>query len=119
MGAGRKELPNDVTHLKGIRLLDGPVTAASLIYRNNYIDICSLCWSPKDNSREFDGLGQLNFRALMYGKEKGHGGKGNIFIWASGNGGLANDHCGADGYVNSIYTVATGAVTKLGLWTFN
>ncbi|MBN3316322.1 PCSK4 convertase, partial [Atractosteus spatula] len=59
------------------------------------------------------------FERLVMSHIKGHGGKGNIFIWASGNGGLANDHCGADGYVNSIYTVATGAVTKLGLWTFN
>ncbi|XP_068781307.1 uncharacterized protein [Struthio camelus] len=39
----------------------------------------------------------------------GHSGRGNIFIWASGNGGLANDCSGVDGYVNSIYTGAKDA----------
>lgn len=27
---------------------------------------------------------------------------------------MHSDHCGADGYVNSIYTVAIGAVTQTG-----
>ncbi|CAB1333658.1 unnamed protein product, partial [Coregonus sp. 'balchen'] len=44
----------------------------------------------------------------------GRGGKGSIFVWASGNGGLVNDHCGADGYVNSVYSIAIGAVTHTG-----
>nr|XP_029498237.1 PC3-like endoprotease variant B [Oncorhynchus nerka] len=44
----------------------------------------------------------------------GRGGKGSIFVWASGNGGLVNDHCGADGYVNSVYSIAIGAVTHMG-----
>ena len=35
-------------------------------------------------------------------------------MWASGNGGLVNDHCGADGYVNSVYSIAIGAVTHMG-----
>ncbi|GCB65051.1 hypothetical protein scyTo_0000370 [Scyliorhinus torazame] len=48
----------------------------------------------------------------------GRNGKGSIFIWASGNGGLLRDHCGADGYVNSIFTVAVGAVSNFGLSTF-
>ncbi|KYO41385.1 hypothetical protein Y1Q_0006214 [Alligator mississippiensis] len=47
----------------------------------------------------------------------GHRGKGNIFIWASGNGGLANDHCSTDSYANNIYTVAIGAITNLSLTT--
>lgn len=35
-------------------------------------------------------------------------------MWASGNGGLQLDHCGADGYVNSIYSIAIGAVSPTG-----
>lgn len=35
-------------------------------------------------------------------------------MWAAGNGGMHHDHCGADGYVNSIYTIAIGAVTQTG-----
>ena len=39
---------------------------------------------------------------------QGRDGKGSIFMWAAGNGGR-DDSCAADGYVNSIYTVAIGA----------
>ncbi|XP_072433688.1 PC3-like endoprotease variant B isoform X1 [Chiloscyllium punctatum] len=106
----------------GIRILDGKVTdaleAASLTYNNNYIDIYSCCWGPKDNGRNFDGPRLLTTKALQEGAEKGRNGKGSIFIWASGNGGFSKDHCGADGYVNSIFTVAVGAVSSLGLNTF-
>lgn len=45
---------------------------------------------------------------------QGRRGKGSIFVWAAGNGGLQHDHCGADGYVNSIYTIAIGAITQTG-----
>ncbi|XP_032878496.1 PC3-like endoprotease variant B [Amblyraja radiata] len=106
----------------GIRILDGKVTdaleAAALTYKNNYIDIYSCCWGPKDNGRKLDGPGKLTSKAIREGAEKGRNGKGNIFIWASGNGGMLEDHCGADGYVNSIFTVAVGAVSNLGLSTF-
>ncbi|XP_078401724.1 PC3-like endoprotease variant B isoform X2 [Cetorhinus maximus] len=106
----------------GIRLLDGRVTdaleAASLTYNNNYIDIYCCCWGPKDNGKKLDGPKTLAKKALQEGAEQGRNGKGNIFIWASGNGGLLKDHCGADGYVNSIFTVAVGAVSNFGLSTF-
>ncbi len=39
-------------------------------------------------------------------------------MWAAGNGGMHHDHCGADGYVNSIYTIAIGAVSQTGKPTF-
>lgn len=45
---------------------------------------------------------------------QGRRGKGSIFVWAAGNGGTQRDHCGADGYVNSIYTIAIGAVVRTG-----
>ncbi|XP_069747211.1 PC3-like endoprotease variant B isoform X3 [Narcine bancroftii] len=106
----------------GIRLLDGKVTdaleAAALTYKNNYIDIYICCWGPKDNGRKLEGPRKLTVKALKEGAEKGRNGKGNIFIWASGNGGLFSDHCGADGYVNNIFTVAVGAVSYLGLSTY-
>ena len=35
-------------------------------------------------------------------------------MFSSGNGGLFGDSCAFDGYVNSIYTIAIGAVTKTG-----
>ncbi|XP_017538629.1 PC3-like endoprotease variant B [Pygocentrus nattereri] len=102
----------------GIRLLDGSVTdsmeATALTYNNDFIHIYICCWGPRDNGAEMAGPGTLTEKALHLGTRKGRGGKGSIFVWAAGNGGMMNDHCGADGYVNSIYTIAIGAVTHTG-----
>nr|CUU98671.1 hypothetical transcript [Hymenolepis microstoma] len=45
-------------------------------------------------------------------EERGRNGLGNIFVWASGNGGRRGDSCAADGYVSSIYTLAVSSVTE-------
>ena len=44
----------------------------------------------------------------MYGR----GGKGNIFVWASGNGGRYGDNCNCDGYTNSIYTISISSTSE-------
>ncbi|XP_033497135.2 proprotein convertase subtilisin/kexin type 4-like [Epinephelus lanceolatus] len=102
----------------GIRLLDGTVTdameATALTFNIHFIDIYVCSWGPRDNGAEMDGPHTLTAQALRLGTHKGRGGKGSIFVWASGNGGMQRDHCGADGYVNSIYNIAIGAVSQLG-----
>jgi len=40
----------------------------------------------------------------------GRNGKGSIYIWASGNGRASSDTCNYDGYANSRFTIAIGAV---------
>ncbi|XP_077976879.1 neuroendocrine convertase 2-like [Glandiceps talaboti] len=104
--------------LGGIRLLDGPVTdaieAAALSYHNNIIDIYSCCWGPTDDGETFEGAGEEAMAAIEGGITKGRDGRGNIYVWASGNGGLTDDDCAADGYVSSIYTIAIGAITGQG-----
>ena len=45
---------------------------------------------------------------------QGRDGKGNIYVWAAGNGGTYFDSCAADGYVNSIYTIAVGSADQNG-----
>ena len=37
-----------------------------------------------------------------------------MFTWAAGNGGDYYDSCAADGYVQSIYTIAVGAYDQIG-----
>ncbi|XP_047216991.1 furin-like protease kpc-1 [Girardinichthys multiradiatus] len=102
----------------GIRLLDGNVTdameATALTYNMHFIDIYVCSWGPRDNGAEMDGPHHLTERALRLGTHKGRHGKGSIFVWAAGNGGMQKDHCGADGYVNSIHTIAIGAITQTG-----
>ena len=45
---------------------------------------------------------------------QGRNGKGSIYVWAAGNGGDVGDTCAADGYVQSIYTIAIGSVASDG-----
>ena len=40
--------------------------------------------------------------------------KGTIYVWAAGNGGGYQDSCAADGFVNSIYTIAVGSADQNG-----
>ena len=54
-------------------------------------------------------------RALKDGVEEGRGGKGSIFVWASGNGGKYLDNCNADGYTTSIYTLSVSSASENGL----
>ncbi|CAL8375620.1 unnamed protein product [Arctogadus glacialis] len=45
---------------------------------------------------------------------KGRGGRGSIFVWASGNGGREQDNCNCDGYTNSIYTLSISSSSQYG-----
>ena len=51
-------------------------------------------------------------------KFQGRNGLGSIFVWATGNGGLTDDDCNADGYTTSVYTVSIGAISDHGLSTY-
>lgn len=57
----------------------------------------------------------LCYRAFINGVTNGRGGKGSIFIWASGNGGKHTDSCNCDGYANSIFTISISSATQAGL----
>ncbi|PBC28818.1 Neuroendocrine convertase [Apis cerana cerana] len=63
-----------------------------------------------------DGLvnDRVEGEALGYKPELGRDGKGSIYVWASGNGGLKSDDCGCDGYVGSVYTIAVGSASQTG-----
>jgi subtilisin family serine protease/subtilisin-like proprotein convertase family protein len=99
----------------GVRMLDGGVSdyveAAALGLNQQHIDIYTASWGPDDTGAEFDGPGKLAAKTMKHGVEKGRGGLGNIYVWASGNGGIG-DSCGADGYVSSIYTLAISSVSS-------
>ena len=102
----------------GIRMLDGDVTdsveAAALSYRPDYIDIYTSSWGPNDDGRTIEGPSVRTQQALANGVAHGRGGKGSIFLFASGNGGYA-DSCNCDGYTNSAYTVTIGGIGGSGV----
>lgn len=102
----------------GVRMLDGDVTdaveARSLALNPQHIDIYSASWGPDDDGKTVDGPGQLATRAFVEGIKNGRGGKGSVFVWASGNGGRDQDNCNCDGYTNSIWTLSISSATEKG-----
>ncbi|KAL4227338.1 Proprotein convertase subtilisin kexin type [Mactra antiquata] len=102
----------------GVRMLDGDVydavEATSLSHNRSHIDIYSASWGPDDDGRVVDGPGDLAKKAFIDGVRMGRGGKGSIFVWASGNGGNQKDSCNCDGYTNSIYTLSISSISQHG-----
>ncbi|XP_078286023.1 furin-like [Rhinoraja longicauda] len=102
----------------GVRMLDGEVTdaveAQSLNMYPQHIDIYSASWGPEDDGKTVDGPAKLAQAAFFKGITQGRGGRGSIFVWASGNGGRERDSCNCDGYTNSIYTLSISSTTQNG-----
>uniref|UniRef100_A0A674MXZ5 Furin (paired basic amino acid cleaving enzyme) a n=1 Tax=Takifugu rubripes TaxID=31033 RepID=A0A674MXZ5_TAKRU len=102
----------------GVRMLDGEVTdmveAQSLSLNPQHIDIYSASWGPEDDGKTVDGPAKLAKEAFLRGVTEGRGGRGSIFVWASGNGGRERDNCNCDGYTNSIYTLSISSSTQNG-----
>ncbi|XP_061188241.1 furin-like protease kpc-1 [Saccostrea echinata] len=97
----------------GIRLLgDDGVTdvteALALTHNMQDVDIYVNAWGPADRYG-YSTPGSVTYSAFLDGVSSGRNGKGNIFLWAAGNGGIS-DNCNADGYVNQIFTIPITSV---------
>lgn len=57
----------------------------------------------------------LIYKSMLNGVQNGRGGKGSIFVFASGNGGAVDDQCNFDGYTNSIFSITISAIDRKGL----
>nr|XP_006824136.1 PREDICTED: proprotein convertase subtilisin/kexin type 5-like [Saccoglossus kowalevskii] len=105
-------------HIGGIRALDGRVTdsleAASVSHNPQHVDIYSSSWGPHDDGKTVDGPRRLGKRAFIDGVTSGRSGKGSIFVFASGNGGVNEDNCNYDGYQSSIYTISISSTNEQG-----
>ncbi|KAI8073114.1 peptidase S8/S53 domain-containing protein [Gongronella butleri] len=103
--------------VSGVRILSGEITdvdeAAALNYKYQENDIFSCSWGPPDDGRTMEAPTGILADAFINGIEKGRGGKGSIYVFATGNGGEAGDNCNFDGYTNSIYTITVGALDHL------
>lgn len=104
--------------IAGLRLIGGAVTdvteATALSYKRDEIDIYSNSWGPIDDGRRFSGGGRLTRLAIESGATIGRKGKGNIFVWAAGNGRQNGDNCNRDSYANSRHTISVGAIDHTG-----
>ncbi|KAJ6624494.1 peptidase S8/S53 domain-containing protein [Mycena sp. CBHHK59/15] len=103
----------------GVRILSGEISdvdeAAALNYGYQNVSIYSCSWGPPDNGQVMEGPDYLIKKAVIHGINEGRGGKGSIFVFASGNGASYGDQCNFDGYTNSIYSVTVSAVDHKGL----
>lgn len=101
----------------GLRILSGRITdadeSAALNYDfdNNLIYSCS--WGPPDDGRSMDAPSIIIQRAIVNGIQNGRGGKGSIFVFASGNGAVYDDNCNFDGYTNSIFSITIGGIDRM------
>ncbi|XP_063539588.1 neuroendocrine convertase 1-like [Cydia strobilella] len=102
----------------GVRMLDGRITdrveGEGIGYAWDKVDIYSASWGPSDDGRTVEGPGRLAMQAFKRGVTQGRSGKGVIYVWANGNGGIHQDNCNCDGYSSSIYTVSIGSVSQHG-----
>lgn len=106
--------------IAGIRLYDDnfestdATESAALVYKIKMVDIYSNSWGPGDMGWRVEGPGELTSEALNIGIKQGRRGLGAIYTFAAGNGGITQDSCAYNGYVNSIYTIAINGVNKDG-----
>jgi subtilisin-like proprotein convertase family protein len=104
--------------LVGLRLIAGNVSdaqeAEALTWENDIIQIYSNSWGPADDGSDLVDAGPLVKQAFVTGATTGRSGRGTIWLWAGGNGGDVGDNSNYDGYANSIYTIAIGALNDNG-----
>ncbi|MES2921402.1 MAG: S8 family serine peptidase [Verrucomicrobiota bacterium] len=104
--------------LVGMRLIAGAVTdaqeAEAMSYLPDLVQIKTNSWGPSDSGTILEAPGPLTIAALQTAATSGRGGKGNIILWAGGNGGNVGDDSNYDGYANSIYTISIGATDSAG-----
>ncbi|RKP38100.1 peptidase S8/S53 domain-containing protein, partial [Dimargaris cristalligena] len=103
--------------ISGLRILSGVITdvdeALSLNYNFQKTSIYSCSWGPADDGKAMEAPNELILDAMINGIQKGRGGLGSIFVFATGNGGYFSDNCNFDGYTNSIYTISVGAIDHM------
>ncbi|XP_076058712.1 prohormone processing protease amontillado [Oratosquilla oratoria] len=102
----------------GIRMLDQPymtdlIEANSMGHEPHLIDIYSASWGPTDDGKTVDGPRNATMKAIVRGVNEGRNGLGNIYVWASGDGG-EDDDCNCDGYAASMWTISINSAINDG-----
>ena len=106
----------------GIRILSKVITDEDEAHAMNYEmqenQIYSCSWGPPDDGQSMDAPGVLIRKAMVNAIQNGRQGKGNIYVFAAGNGRNSGDNCNFDGYTNSIYSITVGGIDRKGKQTY-
>lgn len=89
--------------------------ASALGHRAAEIFVCNNSWGPIDDGKVIVSPGVLAEAARETGVRDGRNGRGIVYVWAAGNGAEQEDEANYDGYANSLYAVAVGALTDRGV----
>ena len=90
--------------------------AEALSHRKAEVDIYNNSWGPSsEGGVRYVDISQVLKNAFGDNVRTGRGGRGNIYVWAAGNGGLNGDNSNYDGYNASPYTISVGAVGDDGI----
>lgn len=104
--------------IANIRLIGDYLTdlqeADAINHRHDVISIKNNSWGPRSTGATLSGPDRLAQVALFDAVSNGREGRGSIMIWSGGNGGRYNDNANKNGYANSIYTIAVGALDDRG-----
>ncbi len=109
--------------LVGLRLISAAFTdlqsADALYWRptNFVVSVSNNSWGPTDGSG-LHGPDVLTKAALAKATAEGRGGKGQVTVWAGGNGLQFSDDANLDGYANSRFVLAVGAVDNTGIQSY-
>lgn len=82
------------------------------------IDVYSCSWGPTDDGEHLEAPGRMLQDTFAHCIREGRGGKGTVYVWAGGNGRWDSDNSNYDGFANSIYTIAVGALNHYGAHTW-
>ncbi len=103
--------------LVGLRLIADEFSdlqsAEAMAHQNGLIAVKSNSWGPDDGFNQLEGIPPLTSAALNDSITNGRNGLGTIHVWAAGNGGDF-DNVNCDGFANSIFTIAVGAINDQG-----
>lgn len=103
----------------GVRILSKRILPSDEALAINFAmdknDIYSCSWGPSDNGQTMEGPPAIVKKAMINAVHNGRDKKGNIYVFASGNGGSLDDNCNFDGYTNSIYSITVAAIDRKGL----
>ena len=107
--------------LAGLRLLAAAETddqnAAAMAHSNAVIHIKNNSWGANDcgfSGVVLDGAGPLMKAAIAQGVATGRSGKGEIYVFAGGNGASCQENVNYDGYANLADVFAIGALSDQG-----
>ncbi|HMN42715.1 MAG TPA: S8 family peptidase, partial [Phycisphaerales bacterium] len=87
--------------------------AAAFLFRNDLSSIKTNSWGPSDIGRIYP-MSSIELSALSQSVTTGRAGKGEVFVWAAGNGAANNsDRVDYDGYGSNRFSIAVGAIDNL------